>query len=159
MTLNDPKSTGGMFLGRRPGTAPVRLPVRPGQASGRRRALDSALAAAILVVEALLAFSLWGAQPFGWLWLSGQVEYHSASSDLALVVFFGGVFGGLILSLVALKRLDHAWKLVRRAAGHEQAGGALERIFVVSFVVSLVLYAVYFLFVADPYAPIVPPRT
>lgn len=159
MTLNDPKSTGGMFLGRRPGTAPVKLPTRPGQASRRRRSLDHVLAATILVMEALLASSLWGAQPFAWLWLSGQIEFHLASSDLALVIFFAGMFTTLILSLVALKKLDHAWKLVRRAAGHEQPGGALERIFAVTFVLALSAYVVYFFVIAEPYAPIVPPGT
>ena len=38
----------------------------------------------------------------------------------------------LILTLCDRAGLDHAWKLVRRAAGHEQKEGALERIFVIS---------------------------
>ena len=57
---------------------------------------------------------------------------------------------GLGLSLVILKRLDHVWKLVRRAAGHRQERGALERIFAAAGGVALVGFAVWFFFVQGP---------
>ena len=40
-----------------------------------------------------------------------------------------GCLASLILTMAVAKRVDHAWKLVRRAAGHHQERGALERIF------------------------------
>ena len=43
-----------------------------------------------------------------------------------------GCLASLMLTMAAGKRVDHAWKLVRRAAGHRQERGALERIFATS---------------------------
>jgi hypothetical protein len=48
------------------------------------------------------------------------------------------------------KRVDHAWKLVRRAAGHRQDRGALERIFATSVGIALVLFAVWFFVIQGP---------
>ena len=147
MPLNDPKTTGGMFIGRRPGTAPARYQVPPGQASARRRAIDRGLAAIILAVEILVAVSLWGPQPLAWIWVGSQVEYQSASRDLGLLSAFLGMLLSMLVSLVVLKHVDHAWKLVRRAAGHRQEHGALEWVFVVSLTIAVACYLVYFLFI------------
>jgi hypothetical protein len=154
--LNDPKTTGGMFIGRRPGTAPMRYQAKPGQAGRGRRAFDAALAAFLLGVETLLAISLWGPQPFGWLWVGSQVEYHSGSGDLGLLSAFGGMLLSMLVSVAILMRLDYAWKLVRRAAGHQQEHGALERIFVVSLTIAVTLYLAYFLFVGGIQPSIAP---
>ena len=140
-----------MFLGRRPGTAPVRFHERPGQASRRRRALDSVLAAVILVVEVAVGLSLWGPQPYAWVWFGSQVEYWAGSADLGIIAAFGGMLFGLLFSLAVLKRLDYAWKIVRRAAGHQQVEGVLELIFVVSLTVAMSCYVVYFFFIGGPY--------
>ena len=43
-----------------------------------------------------------------------------------------GCLASLMLTMALAKRVDHAWKLVRRAAGHRQERGALERIFAAS---------------------------
>ncbi len=43
-----------------------------------------------------------------------------------------GCLASLMLTMALAKRVDHAWKLVRRAAGHRQERGALERIFATS---------------------------
>ena len=43
-----------------------------------------------------------------------------------------GCLASLMITMAAAKRVDHAWKLVRRAAGHRQERGALERIFATS---------------------------
>ena len=47
---------------------------------------------------------------------------------------------GPVYAKALAKRVDHAWKLVRRAAGHRQERGALERIFAVGVGVALVLF-------------------
>ena len=50
MPRNDPTDTGGLFIGRRPGTAPVRYrAVEP--SSERRRRADSLLAHGLLAIE------------------------------------------------------------------------------------------------------------
>ena len=62
MASNDPTDTGGLFIGRRPGTGPVRYrDVKPAS-EGRRRA-DRLLAHALLALEIVLCLSLFGPQP------------------------------------------------------------------------------------------------
>ena len=56
----------------------------------------------------------------------------------------------LFFTLVVVKRLDHAWRLVRRAAGHDQREGIVERVFVVSAGVAAVLFSFWFLVIAGP---------
>ena len=75
MPRNDPTDTGGLFIGRRPGTAPPRFRVRPAEGSPGRRRFDRALAVALLLLETLLCLSLFGPQPLGWLWVGSQVQY------------------------------------------------------------------------------------
>jgi hypothetical protein len=55
------------------------------------------------------------------------------------------------------KRVDHAWKLVRRAAGYRQERGALERIFATSVIVALVLFSIWFFIIEGP-GPSIAPR-
>jgi predicted signal transduction protein with EAL and GGDEF domain len=55
-----------------------------------------------------------------------------------------------MLTIALAKRVDHAWKLVRRAAGHRQERGALERIFAVTVVVALVAFTAWFLVIEGP---------
>jgi hypothetical protein len=52
--------------------------------------------------------------------------------------------------MAVAKRVDHAWKLVRRAAGHRQERGALERIFAMSVAVAVVAFAFWFLIIQGP---------
>ena len=54
-------------------------------------------------------------------------------------------------------RLDRVWRLLRRAAGHEQREGALTRLFGATAVVALVVFAVWFLIIKGP-APSLAPR-
>lgn len=150
MASNDPTDTGGLFIGRRPGTAPVRFrgtPVRAGQA---RRGVDRLLSALILLVELLLCLSLFGPQPIGWLWVGSQVNYVSHSTFLGIVTALFGMVCTLFITVALARRVDHAWKLVRRAAGHEQKGGALERIFVVSIGIAAAGFIFWFLIIAGP---------
>lgn len=150
MASNDPTDTGGLFVGRRPGTAPVRFrdtPVRAGQA---RRGVDRLLSALILLVELLLCLSLFGPQPIGWMWIGSQVNYVSHSTFLGIVTALFGMVATLFITVALARRVDHAWKLVRRAAGHEQKRGALERIFVVSIGIAAAGFIFWFLIIAGP---------
>jgi len=147
---NDPPDTGGLFIGRRPGTAPVRYrdDVRP--ASERRRRTDNLLAHALLAVELLLCLSLFGPQPVGWLWIGSQVDYLTGYVTAGISTIMLGCIASLMLTMAAAKRVDHAWKLVRRAAGHRQERGALERIFATSAALALVIFAFWFLVLEGP---------
>ena len=147
---NDPTDTGGLFIGRRPGTGPVhyRAAVERGSA-GRRRA-DSVLAALVLVVETLLSLTLWGPQPVAWLWVGSQVDYHTGMVTLGIASAFAGMIASLLVTLVIASRLDHTWRLLRRAAGHDQKSGMLGRIFMVTAVVAAFAFGVWFLLIEGP---------
>lgn len=156
MPKNDPTNTGGLFIGRRPGTAPVRYRETPVPAGGARRRVDSVLAASILVVETLICATLWGPQPAGWLWVGSQLYHSSGSVGLGILVAFAGMLSTIMLTLKIAMRLDRAWKMVRRAAGKEQKEGMLERIFVISMAVAGIAFAVWFLIIQGPGSEIAP---
>lgn len=153
---NDPTDTGGLFIGRRPGTGPVRYRTPPEHGSDRRRRADEALAAAVLALEALVVLSLWGPQPIGWLWIGSQVDYRADSVMLGITVAFLGVVASMIVTLKVATRLDHLWRLVRRAAGHDQREGVLGRIFVVTAVVAGTAFLAWFLLLEGPGSSIAP---
>jgi len=149
LASNDPTDTGGLFVGRRPGTAPVRYnEVEP--ASERRRAADNLLAHGLLAIEVVLCLSLLGPQPLAWLWIGSQVDYLTGYVTAGIATIMLGCLASLMLTMAAAKRVDHAWKLVRRAAGHHQERGALERIFAASVAVAVVVFMAWFLIVEGP---------
>ena len=90
MPRNDPTDTGGLFIGRRPGTAPLRYAARPERGGAGRRRTDALLAAAVLALETLVCLTLWGPQPVAWLWVGSQVDYHGGMVTLALASTFVG---------------------------------------------------------------------
>lgn len=149
MASNDPTDTGGLFIGRRPGTGPVRYrDVEP--SSERRRRHDRLLAHALLAVELLLCLSLFGPQPLVWLWIGSQVDYLTGYVTAGISTVMLGCLASLMLTMAAAKRVDHAWKLVRRAAGYRQEQGALERIFAASVAVAAVAFTFWFLIIQGP---------
>jgi hypothetical protein len=150
MASNDPTDTGGLFIGRRPGTAPVRYrrDLRP--TSEARRRADGVLAHALLAVELLLCLSLFGPQPAGWLWVGSQVDYQTGYVTAGVATAMLGCLASLMVTVVLAKRVDHAWRLVRRAAGHHQERGALERIFAGSVGIALALFAIWFFVIQGP---------
>ena len=150
MASNDPTDTGGLFIGRRPGTAPARARETTHTASARRRCFDGFMAGAILALETLLCLSLLGPQPLGWLWIGSQVEYLTGAVTAGISTIMVGCLTSLMLTMAVAKRLDHAWKLVRRAAGHRQERGALEVIFASSVGVALVCFSVWFFILEGP---------
>jgi hypothetical protein len=136
----DPTDTGGLFVGRRPGTAPVRYRGQPPGVDPGRARFERVLAAAILVVMTLVSLTYWGPQPALWLWAGSQIQYLSDSVSLGILCAFLGLLGTLMLGLVLLKRLDHAWILVRRAAGYDQREGMLARIFATSAIIGGIIF-------------------
>jgi hypothetical protein len=150
MASNDPTDTGGLFIGRRPGTAPVRYRDDLPPSSERRRRADNLLAHSLLSLEVLLCLSLLGPQPLAWLWVGSQVDYLTGYVTAGISTVMLGCLASLMLTMAAAKRVDHAWRLVRRAAGHRQERGALERIFAISVGVALVLFTIWFLVIQGP---------
>jgi hypothetical protein len=154
---NDPTDTGGLFIGRRPGTGPLHYRADPERGGAGRRRLDAWLAAGVLAMEALLCVSVWGPQPAGWLWIGSQVVGQTDSNMLGVAVAFLGTLATTFLTLAVAARLDRVWRLLRRAAGHEQREGALPRLFGGTAVVALVVFAVWFLTIKGP-APSLAPQ-
>jgi hypothetical protein len=154
---NDPSDTGGLFIGRRPGTGPIRYRATPQRGGRARRRTDDVLAAAVLAVETLLCLSVWGPQPAGWLWIGSQVDYWTGSVFGGIVVAFLGVIATLFLTLSLCTRLDRVWRLLRRAAGHEQREGMLGRIFGTTAIVAALAFGFWFIVIQGP-GPELAPR-
>lgn len=140
----DPTDNGGLFLGRRPGTAPVRYGRLPERGSARRVAFDALASAVLLALMVLLTAAVWGPLPIGAMWIASQVASDNVGAWIvlafALVLLF--VFGALML----LRRLDGVWILVRRAAGVDQREGILGRLFLITTLVVVPVFSVWFLF-------------
>jgi hypothetical protein len=119
----------------------------PGDLRGR---LDGALAWLLLALELVLCLSLLGPQPLGWMWVGSQVEYQTGAVTAGITTIMLGTLASLLLTMVLAKRVDYWWKLTRRAGGHHQERGALERIFVLAIGIALVVSAIWFFIVQGP---------
>ena len=150
MPRNDPTDTGGLFIGRRPGTGPLHYRGAPERGGPGRRRADAVLAGAVLVVEFLACLTLWGPQPLGWLWVGSQVNYHTGSVSFGILVAFVGMIATLMLTLALLVRLDGIWKVIRRAGGIDQRDGVLSRIFMVTAIVAALAFGFWFLIIEGP---------
>lgn len=153
MATNDPSDSGGLFVGPRPGTSTVEY--KREEASRVRRG-DRLLANALLALELVLCLSLFGPQPYAWLWIGSQVQYQTGFVMAGIGTILLGCLASLLLTMAAAKRVDHAWKLVRRAAGYDQENGALERIFVISVAIAVVIFGAWFMIFQGP-APTLAP--
>jgi hypothetical protein len=156
MPRNDPTDTGGLFIGRRPGTAPLRYRATPQRLGTRRQRIDGALASLVLAFEALLAISCWGPQPVAWLWVGSQVDYLTGSVFTGVVTAFFGLLLSVMVTLWILVRVDGFWKLLRRAAGHDQKDGALGRIFMCTAVVAGSAFLIWLFVVEGPGSTLMP---
>jgi hypothetical protein len=146
----DPTDNGGLFVGRRPGTAPVRFRALPERGNETRQRVDRSLAGLMLAAMTVLSLLCWGPIPLACLWLGSQANYLSGSVGFGILVSFAALFGLLFGTLSVLRRLDRAWILVRRAAGHDQRTGALGRIFAATAVTGAVIFLFWFLILQGP---------
>jgi len=146
----DPSDNGGLFVGRRPGTAPIRYRALPERGSESRQRVDGSFANMLLAAIVLLSLLCWGPIPLACLWVGSQINYVTGSVGLGILVAFVALFVLLFGTLSLLRRLDHAWILVRRAAGHDQRGGVLGRVFGATAAVCGVAFAFWFLVIHGP---------
>jgi hypothetical protein len=146
----DPSDNGGLFVGRRPGTGPVRYRALPQRGSEVRQRLDGSLASILLAGMTVLCILCWGPIPLACLWIGSQVDYLTGSVSLGILASFAGLFALLFGALAVMRKLDSAWILVRRAAGHDQRTGALGRIFAGVAVVAALAFGVWFLVIHGP---------
>jgi hypothetical protein len=146
----DPTDNGGLFVGRRPGTAPTKYRALPERGTAARMRLDRLGAHALLALEVVISLLFWGPIPAGSLWLASRVQYWGANVALAILVAFVAMITVLMGGLMLLKRIDHAWILVRRAAGIDQRQGALGRVFGVTAAICAAVFAFWFIVINGP---------
>lgn len=146
----DPTDTGGLFVGRRPGTAPVRYRALPQRGTAARQRADALVAHGLLALMVLINLLFWGPIPALALWVASQVQYLTDSVGLGILVGFALLLLLLFGGLAVMKRIDSAWILVRRAAGHDQRSGVLGRVFAITAVVGAAIFVVWFLLIHGP---------
>jgi hypothetical protein len=146
----DPTDNGGLFIGRRPGTAPIRYRTAPVRRLGMHNAVDKLFAASLVAVMTLVSMTFWGPVPAAWLWIGAQVKHQTDSGGLAIAVSSVGLLLTLLAGLVLLKRLDGFWILVRRAAGYDQRAGTIGTVFAIAAVIGVTLFTLWLLLLAGP---------
>jgi hypothetical protein len=147
---SDPSDNGGLFVGRRPGTAPVRFRALPKRGSDSRQRIDRYLANWLFVAMVVGSLLCWGPIPIACLWVSAQINYLTGSVSFA--VLMGLVSLGILLfgALMILRRMDNAWILVRRAAGYDQRLGALNRVFGATAAACALAFSLWFVVLHGP---------
>src|SRR5262249_55627343 len=108
------------------------------------------LAGLLLAAIAAICVLCWGPIPLACLWIGSQIDYLTGSVSLGILVAFIGLFTLLFGALSLLRRLDQAWILVRRAAGHDQRTGGLGRVFAITAVICAAVFLVWFLVIQGP---------
>lgn len=146
----DPTDNGGLFVGRRPGTAPVRFRTLPQRGSDLRQRVDGSIASLMLAAITLLCLLCWGPIPLACLWLGSRADYLTGSVSLGILVSFVALFALLFGALSLMKRIDGAWILVRRAAGHDQRTGVLGRIFAATAAICALGFLLWFVVIHGP---------
>lgn len=153
---SDPSDNGGLFVGRRPGTAPLHFRSLPQRGSDARQRVDRLLANGIFVAMVLGSLLCWGPIPIACLWVGSEVTYLTGGVFLGIVLAIAALFVLLFGALVLLRRLDAAWVLVRRAAGYDQRTGALGRIFAFTAVICAAVFSFWFIVIHGPGSNITP---
>lgn len=142
---SDPSENGGLFVGRRPGTAPVHYRALPERGSAARQRIDRRIADAMFAAMTILSLCCWGPIPIACLWIGAQINYLSGSVSLGILSAFVGLLVLLFGSLKLMRSLDEGWILVRRAAGFDQRGGCLGRVFAITAAICATVFAVWFI--------------
>jgi hypothetical protein len=147
---SDPSDNGGLFVGRRPGTAPIRFRALPQRGSDARQRIDRHLANLLFAAMVVGSVLCWGPIPLACLWASAQVNYLLGSVSFAVLIALVLLFVLLFGMLMILRRLDDAWILVRRAAGYDQRSGALGRIFGATAAICAAAFSFWFVVIHGP---------
>lgn len=101
----------------------------------RRQRIDAVIAAGMQATIVLISMLCWGPIPLACLWVGSQIDYLTGSVSLGILSSVLALALLLFGALSIMRRVDGAWILVRRAAGHDQRGGTLGRIFAITAVI------------------------
>jgi hypothetical protein len=152
----DPTDNGGLFIGRRPGTAPTRYRTQPEPGSSRRRRVDGFVAHLVLALMIAVNLLFWGPIPALSLWIASQVQYRTDSVSLGILMGFLALLALLFGGLMVLKRIDRFWILARRAAGHDQRQGVLGRVFATTAVIGAIGFSIWLFLISGPGSTLAP---
>jgi hypothetical protein len=147
---NDPSDNGGLFVGRRPGTAPVHFRRLPQRGSAARQRIDRHMAELLFAAIVFISLLCWGPIPLACLWVGAQANYLAGSVSLGILLAFVGLFTLLLGALRLMRELDQMWILVRRAAGYDQRAGVVGRVFAITAAVCASAFMVWFIFIHGP---------
>ena len=116
------------------------------------RILASALVA---LLEIALCLSIFGPQPLGWLWVGSQVE-AAGSLSIGLAVAFIGTATTIVLTVWLGKRLERVWAMLHPLPEGEGRVGLFETAFVISTLIAVIGFAIWFFVFAGPGPTIAP---
>jgi hypothetical protein len=153
---SDPSDNGGLFAGRRPGTAPVHFRELPKRGSAARRRIDRHMAELLFAAIVFLCLLCWGPIPVACLWVGAQANYLAGSVSLGILLAFVALFTLLFGTLRIMRELDQMWILVRRAAGYDQRSGVVGRVFAITAAVCASAFMVWFIFIHGPGSSFMP---
>jgi hypothetical protein len=152
---SDPADNGGLFVGRRPGTAPVHYRDTPQRKGEARQRVDGSLANTLFAGMVGVSILCWGPIPVACLWIGSEAQYLTGSVGLGILLAFAALFALLFGALAVLKRMDNAWILVRRAAGYDQRNGVMAKIFGTTAVLVAIVFVFWFVVIHGPGSSIV----
>ena len=98
---SDPADNGGLFVGRRPGTAPVHYRDTPERKGETRQRVDGSFANTLFAGMVGLSILCWGPIPVACLWIGSEANYLTGSVGLGILLAFAALFGLLLGALVA----------------------------------------------------------
>jgi hypothetical protein len=92
---------------------------------------------------------LWVGVPFFWLFVAGRVDGATGSLGLAVIVALVGVIASVVGAVPVLHWIARRHQAARAARGLEDFGSApLEGVLVVSAVIALAAFGVWFFFLS-----------
>ena len=107
------------------------------------------------LLEIALCLSIFGPQPLAWLWIGSQVDFATDSLASGLAVAFIGSAMTIIATVWAGKRLERVWVTLHPEADDGRAG-LFETAFVISTVLALIGFTLWFFVFAGPGPTIAP---
>ena len=108
------------------------------------------------VLEFVLCISIFGPQPLGWLWVGSQVDFAFDSLSGGLAVAFVGSVTTIILTVWAGRRLERVWYRLRPDVREGDRIGLFELTFVISTILAVIGFAIWFFVFAGPGPTIAP---
>jgi hypothetical protein len=103
----------------------------------------------LLALMLAASLALWFAVPLLWLFIAGRVQGATGSLGAAFAVALAGIVASVLLAVRALSWLAHRHAAARAARGLEDYGWApLEGVLVVSTVIAIVGFGIWFFFLS-----------